>query len=287
MRADELGVVQFIHPGKEQTKHRRGWCDWNVVAEPHRRKFLINKASYENGDSRGERLVGFWGEWEGPSYVKVAPRGAGNGMPSCYHIPMYCEPESYEGKRDTDPFVFGDRFLYSGCQQHTAHHRPGGAVPTFLKRLAPGSVILFGSSVQRRFVVDTVFVVADHTEYQRGEYDVLQGLVPDEFYALSLKPQAAGNPTVASYRLYRGATLADPVHGMFSFTPCQPLDGNQIGFPRPQIQLDVVVTQSLTQGKKFSRMESLGAVHETWAVVRRQVEAAGCAIAHRVELEVQ
>jgi hypothetical protein len=287
---DQLGIVQFIHPGKEQTKHRDGWCDWNRAvrsdkAWPHRRKFLLGNASYVSNGSDAQGLVGFWGEWEGPSYVRALARGQSNGKPKCIHIPAFYEPDSYEGRLDTDPFVFGDRFLYNGCQQHTAHHRPGGAVPTFLKKLERGSVILFGSQVSKRFVIDTVFVVADHTEYQRGEYGEIESKVPAEYIHLSLETQAVGNETVKSFRLYTGATFADPVHGMYSFTPCQPVHENRNGFARPTIRMDVIVTQSLTQGKKFSRMESLDDVATKWLDVKRQIEATGCAVAHRIELE--
>jgi hypothetical protein len=53
--------------------------------------------------------------------------------------------------QNTDPFVFGDQFHYTGCLQHTKR----GA--TQLRYLDRGSVILFGSCREKRdFVVDTV-----------------------------------------------------------------------------------------------------------------------------------
>ena len=42
-------------------------------------------------------------------------------------------------RQNTDPFVFGERFHYTGCLRHT---RRG---PTQLRYLAPGSLVLFGS----------------------------------------------------------------------------------------------------------------------------------------------
>jgi hypothetical protein len=85
-----------------------------------------------------------------------------------HHIfsPYYQRPASYHRLQNTDPFVFGERFLFTICQQHTA------TGPTQLRFLERGSVILFGSSVGRRFVLDTVFVVSrwidhDHASYQQ------------------------------------------------------------------------------------------------------------------------
>jgi hypothetical protein len=71
--------------------------------------------------------------------------------------PLLERPTSFRGLQSTDPYVFGDRFLYTGYQQHTN----GGARETQLRRPRRGSVILFGSCRDlARLVVDTVFVVA-------------------------------------------------------------------------------------------------------------------------------
>lgn len=288
MKPDSLAVVQFIHPGKEQTKEHEGWCKWNSAvrsdgAWPHRRKFIIAEASYVKNDSPTKGLVGFWGEWEGPSRIVDRMAPAPNGNPRYHHVPAYYEPESYEGLLDTDPFVFGDRFLYCGCQQHTAHNRPGGATETFLRRLDVGSLILFGSSINKRFVLDTAFVVGDFVDYSLGVFDGLEGLVPDEFYALSLHSQTLGNPTCDSFRLYRGATRESPVNGMFSFSPCRPYDGSHTGFERPHLELPGIVTQNLTQGKKRTCMK-LDGVRCTWDEVVNQVSGRLLGLAHNIEL---
>ena len=289
LREDTLAVVQFIHPGKEQTSVQRGWCQWNSAvrsdkAWPHRRKFLLSQAAYlrRSVTSKSETgKIGFWGEWESPSYA-LEVRKQGIDFPQFYHLPALYEPVSYEGLLDTDPFVFGKRFLYNGCQQHTAHNRPGGAVETFLRRLAVGSMILFGSSVRGRFVLDTVLVVSDYKDYPNGVFTELQGLVPKEYYAIALHPQARGNKTVDSFRLYRGAMLESPVAGMFSFVPCSPAQGIRFGFVRPNIVLPIL-TQNLTQGKKLIPMHGHNAVLAVWTEVVQQVLATQCALAHYIE----
>ena len=148
-KPDTLAIVQFIHPGKEQTKVTKGQCDWNAATRsdkswPHRRKFMVNQADYIHQGERQSGSVGFWGEWEGPSFAKkiggsLKNRGRTKFEPSFIHRPAIWIPKSYEGLLDTDPFVFGDRFLYNGCQQHTAHNHPDGARDTFLRRLSVGT----------------------------------------------------------------------------------------------------------------------------------------------------
>lgn len=290
MRADQLGVVQFIHPGKEQLAVKRnGWCPWNAAtrsdkAWPHRRKFLVTKGSYfQNGSPSADGLVGFWGEWEACSTARILPRPQRKGEPYLCHLPAFYPPASHDGLLDTDPFVFGDHFLYNGCQQHTAHNKPGGAAETFLRRLSVGSMVMFGASIGEQFVLDTAFVVGDFHDYPNGSFEGIRDLVPPEYLDVTLQPQALGNLTVDSFRLYRGATAEARVGEMFSFTPCVPFKGR--GFVRPVITLPGVITPHLKQGKKFTPKAGLEGVREVWTEVKRQVEAAGCSVAHRIELK--
>jgi hypothetical protein len=243
---------------------------------------MARNATYSDSAGRDhEGLVGFWGEWEGPSFARKIDSFCTDGPTLC-HVPAFYEPASFEGLLDTDPFVFGDRFLYCGCQQHTCHHRAGGAVETFLRRLATGSLVLFGSAVSGRFVLDTALVVGDHTDYRNGDFGGLAGLVPDLYYPISLRPQWTGNQTCDSFRLYRGATRAESAGRMFSFTPCRPFALR--GFARPQIVLPGVVTEGLTQGKKMTAAAGIGDVERAWDSVVGQVLSQGCSLAHRVEL---
>ena len=63
--------------------------------------------------------------------------------------------------QNTDPFVFGESFLYTCCQQFKNNR------PTQLRYLAPGSVILFGSHRGGRFLLDTVFVTRRSRDHCR------------------------------------------------------------------------------------------------------------------------
>ncbi|MGK4002197.1 hypothetical protein WMF31_06205 [Sorangium sp. So ce1036] len=167
--------------------------------------------------------------------------------------------------QNTDPFVFGDTFLYSCCKQV---RRNGSA--TLLRKLQRGDVILFGSRLDGRFVLDTVFVVArsEIFETNRG-VELLTGRVPAEFVETVLRPLARASrleprgaeadlrgcgpeewapedeeyaacaaacaPVGTQYRLYWGATPDDPVDGMFSFAPAQLAEHAPAGFRRPAI----------------------------------------------------
>jgi hypothetical protein len=281
-RPDTLGVVQFIHPGKEETRvTKKGFCAWGRTMFPHRRRFMMADADYvDRGGKKTQGRVSLWCEWEAPSHAKRIGNGHG-ALPQYIHRQAYYEPVAYEGLWDTDPFIFGDRFLYNGCQQHMGQNPRR---ETIMRRLAPGSLILFGSSVEGGFVLDTALVVGDYIDYPRGEYDVLADAdLPDEYWGMGLYTQALIEPTTDSFRLYRGATYGERISGMFSFTPCRPID-EHFRFARPRISLDGQITQSLTQGKKFTEIDSTDALKEVWTDVYQQVIDADCSLAHRVEL---
>jgi hypothetical protein len=98
--------------------------------------------------------------------------------------------------------VWGDAIRYTFCRQ------PGNGK---LRRLGRGSVILFGSSLDHRFVLDAVLVVAGWIEH--GRRDDLVGHV-DEMYIRAT---------------------------MFSFVPCRPAAGPGSGFARPAIELNGLI----------------------------------------------
>ena len=108
--------VQFIHPGAEHGIQGRV-KPWNTGE--HRRKFLRLRGSYveaRDAAPKTEELV-FWGEWEAESAGEPITNPVPGG-PHWIHQPFYVRPASYPGKlQNTDPFVFGDRFLYTLCRQ--------------------------------------------------------------------------------------------------------------------------------------------------------------------------
>jgi hypothetical protein len=164
-----------------------------------------------------------------------------------------------EGWQNTDPFVFGERFLYSCCKQL----RHNGTA-TYLRELQRGDVILFGSHQHGAFVLDTVLVVAESLLFQpRAGVHALHGRVSEEFVEATLRPleraftgpqdihgerdarcigvrdwqqddeAASCTPSPcdadAQLRLYWGATRHAPVDGMFSFAPARVLARSPAG----------------------------------------------------------
>ncbi len=142
--------VQFPHPGGEHNPGKAHRQPWN--RGDHRRKLLRWDGRCVTGDgSVCEAPLVFWGKWEAPSFVKKEWQKNG-ALPRFLHVPVWEYPTDRELRQNTDPWVFGNCFLYSNCKQLSQHA---------LRVLPRGSVILFGSGVGDHFVVDTVFVVSD------------------------------------------------------------------------------------------------------------------------------
>ena len=227
----------------------------------------------------------FWGEWEPESRVLRRYEPPCGGMPRFLYEPYFVRPMAPECRQNTDPFVFGDSFHYTGCRQHKKLH--GTPRPTQLRHLLPGSVVLFGSCRDKsKFVLDTVFVVADHVDHKRADYEsVLRGRISDAYRAVTIAPWYAANPpAIQSHRLYEGATQEQQVGQMFSFFPCQPCDGEPIGFRRPEISLPEHVNPRMAMGYKQARDLSIPDLKELWDDVVRQVQEQGLALGVRAEL---
>src|SRR5689334_11311120 len=112
----------------------------------HGRKFLKGTGTYVREGFPYTGSFVFWGEWEPPSFAARLSESS-DGLPGWVHEPVWKEPARRKLLQNTDPLVFGDRFLYSNCRQtHVSS----------LRNLAPGSLVVFGSKLARRWVVDTV-----------------------------------------------------------------------------------------------------------------------------------
>ena len=158
--------VQFPHPGSEHDGISGSKWNRNEHDNPHRRKFMQLLGSWvEKNGKRGSGDLWAWGEWEPESKLLCELRNPGvseEGSPYPKYLwkPQYTIRSSYDKLHNTDPFIFGESFLYSNCKQRTT--KTGEA--TNLQSLAAGSVIVFGSGkndVQghRQWMLDTVFVV--------------------------------------------------------------------------------------------------------------------------------
>ncbi len=279
---DRRLFVQFIHPDGEHRPDRDGLKDWNTGQ--HQRKFLTVPGRYlEAGALRSDELV-FWGEWEPQSRViQTYPDPVPDG-PRLLYEPYYTPPASWQSARrqNTDPFVFGDQFQYTGCLQHTKR----GA--TQLRYLDRGSIILFGSCREKRhFVIDTVFVVERWIDHNRANQRTpeVRGAVSSTYGDVTLDPWYGGDfPAERSHRLYFGATPETPVDGMFSFFPCLLAHTAERGFPRPGISIDGRITPHLLQGKKMTTLPDAEGARQLWAEVVRQVEQRGLKLGVRAEL---
>lgn len=245
--------VQFIHPGGEHTPQKRDLknginrYDWNY--KEHRRKFMKVSGQYVNyNDILSSGEIYFWGEWEPWSIVNsiAGPIPLGD-YPHFIHHPIYDfgvkHPPFINAKypptdkkdwhrQNTDPFVFGNNFFYSLCQQSTSNGNS-----TKMTRLAPGSIILFGSckhdnSNNAYFALDTVFVVSDRRDYSPNTYKKdLSKYIPNNYdNIMGFKYWPNQSDKLVSYK---GASFANQFEGMYSFVPCK-TDGAG-GFERAKL----------------------------------------------------
>jgi hypothetical protein len=289
---DKLCFVQFIHPGGEHRPDDGPVKTWNRT--DHKRKFLMQAGRYVVSEKVAEGELLFWGEWEPESETRRIDNPIHHG-PHYVHKPYYVVPTSYHGLQNTDPFVFGQQFYYTGCQQRTTK----GA--TQLRYLSKGSVIVFGSCEDRKaFVLDTVFVVDHWIDHNRADYrEVLAGAVSQEYEEVTISPWyqeplveskscAAAGPQ-ETWRLYFGATYDRPQLGMYSFFPCQPYERKSKGFARPRISLPGRIEDALNQGKKYRDKEHPEplcpqTIKLLWSRLAEQVESQGLALGVYAEM---
>lgn len=264
-----LCFVQFLHPGGEHKPDGDNCITWNKQKK-HKRKFLKQKGCYlsKKGKVVADKEIMFWGEWEPQSKVIKKLKNLQNGHPMYIYEPYYNLDEAKKGNlQNTDPFVFGNRFLYGICQQDS---KPS------LRKLEKGSVIIFGSCKKQKlqnlkikelwkFVVDTVFVVGNYIDYKFDYKSTKNGLkvlnepfnlpedyIIEEYFKISLyhfmkSLKSKKYKKNIKYRLYIGATYEKQYNEMFSYFPCQPYGKGTQGFQRPNIRLDEI-KQTQTQG---------------------------------------
>ena len=181
--ADSCCFVQFPHPGAEQRPAAGGGRGWNTLAASHARKFMQLSGEWTGPDgTTGSGDLWAWGEWEPQSQLLGRLGGPHErGYPQYLWRPYYEMPEGgCGGLHNTDPFIFGDRFLYSNCKQTSS---------TRLRSLGRGSMIAFGSHKAHRWVLDTVMVVAGSVDYlPLRARSALAGLVPQAFVDVTAGP---------------------------------------------------------------------------------------------------
>ena len=156
--------------------------------------------------------------------------------------------------------------LYSNCRQTL----PSGA-PSALQQLGRGSLVCFGSTLGGAFCVDTVFVVA-HAEPWNPDGPAALGHDP-AFQTCTADAITSGGCTAPGpLTLYYGATIDDPVEGMYSFVPTRRADDPDSRFARPAVTLDGLVNPASTQpARGAGRPLPVVRVRQAWNDLRRQV----------------
>lgn len=275
MAAPSSRFVQFPHPGGEHTPVGDHMA-WNVGA--HRRKFLSTPGRYvaaDGHDAFGELTL--WGEWEPPS--RVVRRWPTNGrLPRVLHRPYWVRPRDTGFRQNTDPWIWGERMLYSNCKQLGPHSRP-----TSMQKLPRGSVVCFGSTMDGEFCVDTVFVVASAEPWVPAEAS--RSNVSDVFVVCTGDSITAdGIPAQIDLTLYRGATVDEPVDGMYSFVPARRADPGGPPFTRPALRLPGLINPASKQSTwGYNRPLTSSTIRLAWQSVRNQVFASGAVLAVRID----
>ena len=246
-------IAQFTHPGDEHSISRQekkdGVKKWNYG--PHRRKFLKAVGQYvqTDGTLSTKQDMLFWGEWEPTSeFNEIDSLREPGVVPRYVHKPFLKSTNGTldlpslnigddKWRQNTDPFVFGDCFLYSCCKQR----RKNMVDITQMGKLEKGSIILFGSTISSKrggpyFVLDTVFVVGEYKEYHRKDAKTeLDGFVPNDYFDIMGYEDSEDKSDNKLFVCYKGATVSNPVDGMFSFVPCRPCPDREMGFPRVKL----------------------------------------------------
>ena len=274
MAGDYHSFIQFHHPGAEHGPD--SGMGWNTYDRDHMRKFLELRGEWVDGDnSHHEGDLWAWGEWEAQSkLVRELDQSRGLRFPRHLWHPYHKPMAEYHRLQNTDPFIFGERFLYSNCKQTGK-----------LKRLAPGSIIAFGSHFRGEWVLDTVFVVACASEYHTTDIRAaLDDPALNAFLEVTGGPLAA-NGTARTLKLYRGATRAEPVRGTFSFFPAVPA-GEDVGFKRPRISLNHEIFDDAQTWRENGRGSDLSApeLRGLWDSLVEQVRDAGLVLGTHAEL---
>ncbi len=216
--ADETGGCASQKPKRQGTVC--GEEGKNKGQTKHTRRLVVHEGDFvdELGKMQTAELA-FWTEWEACSTAAAMSRPT-NDDTAARWFHRVKSPLGIKGqnRKNTDPCVFGRSFKYCCCQQHSRNERNESE----LMNLAPGSIILFGARLNRKFVLDTVFVVDGdnirrYINKTKGELDV-----SDEYRELALN--RFSNPAREN-TFYRGVTYRSvDGSGAFSFVPSKKFD---------------------------------------------------------------
>jgi len=250
-------IIQFLHTAQEATPVNEldNVIPWNNN-DTHRRKFILSNGKFVNDNvEQEESELVFWGEWEAQS--EIVRINNGNTNPPNYLNRPFINPAVPNRTHNTDPYVFGDKFRYIICKQGYFHN--------VLTNLEPNSIILFGSSINGQFCLDTVFVVSN----DKSNYTVntIENLFPlstrGQYYHASVNPiydEFEYNRNAQSedfcrindqrdYTFYKAVNFLERqnYNGLYSYVPCQVYNPQNYIFRQPAITLDFI-NGNQTQG---------------------------------------
>lgn len=243
-------IIQFLHTAQEATpiNDLDNIIPWNNY-DTHRRKFILSNGKFVNDKNElEENELVFWGEWEAQSEIEKINNGNPN-PPNFLNIP-FINPAVPNRTHNTDPYVFGKNFRYIICKQGYFHN--------VLTNLEPNSIILFGSSINGDFCLDTLFVVSK--EMSNYTINTIENLFPlnnrGQYYHASVNPiydefeynRNAQNEDFCRindqriYSYYKSVNFEERhnYNDVYSFVPCKLYNQRNFTFRQPPIKLDFI-----------------------------------------------
>ena len=276
-------IIQFLHPGTEHSD--KSGQIWNPHP-PHKRKFVSWNGDYiESLSSKLKKGdIDFWCEWEAEStLLKTTNRN--NRFPRNLFSPYYTHYVQGKNCENTDPFVFGDKFYYSICRQGNEK----------MRNLEKGTLILFGSNINQKFVLDTVFIVKDDIPYMKNNFNHLKGKTNDAFFETAILPVVYNQNSNdrynrckldnTQYKVYEGQMYSEKGN-IFSYVPCK-IHSDSWGFERPVVKHKDYISDRLNQNLMYSNNVTLNDIEKFWNKITEDLLKKGFSLMTSCELPKQ
>lgn len=279
-------IIQFLHTAFEAIPKNENDVSipWNNF-ETHRRKFIKSPGKYVNEQELEiDEELSFWGEWEPQSQI-IKMKNDKKYLPKYLNIP-FINPSVPNRTHNTDPYVFGKHFKYIICKQRAFHK--------VLTNLEENSLILFGSCIDKKFCLDTLFVVSrTQINYnistienlfpinRRGSYyhASVNPIYDDTNYNMNINEEDSCRiDEKFTYRFYESVDYIerDKYNGLYSFVPVkiynQERESSYV-FKQPAIHLDFIENMQ-TQGIN-SKTCYLNEITGYWEKIAEQIEEFG------------
>lgn len=250
-------VILLPHPKGERAPARPSICEWPKADAEHRRKFLRAEGSWvDSNGSAGTDWLEFWTEYEAPTRTESLPELEDLDLAGV--LPRYVHEISTDIGSPTlnsDPWVFRPGFVWTICR-----HRHAAGVN-------PGDLVLFGSSVDGEWVVDTVMTI----DCRLKSIDEAQFDLPYRECVLSTLPVKGLQPFIGSSFL----SLDRP----FSFVPARIASAGHAAFARLRVTdllRDLVtstggVTPSAGNERALAICKPTNGISEFWRKLRSTV----------------